>query len=190
MFFKTNDNKAVAAYLQFDINQAALMAKAQQFADIFGGEPIFTRFMTTVRFSGLTFNKPMNNDIWCLPDPKRGGIRTLRARALKTECHAQLKQLKADWKNNYQAIFKDQAEVSHSDFLAAVGTSWGKLYSHSINYFMWDGFIYIKTDVALDAHCVEILGSEFKAAEAAKAAAQQPCQQTIAPAGHTNQRTA
>ncbi|WP_353173099.1 hypothetical protein [Acinetobacter rudis] len=167
MFFKTDNPEALKAFHQFNTDRVNLRAAADQFAKEYDAEAVILGDATDVRFGGINFNNNfnINRDIWCKPN-RQFGTSVLRVKPLKKELQAEFDAEKEKWEKLHKKHFPNGTRVRKSDFYRTLGFDWGDLFFSSFACFEHNGFIYMDTCISKITNSVEILGSEYLAAQA------------------------
>lgn len=170
-YYKTEAPEVKKAWEEFQANAKKVHVAGNAFAEQFeGAKALFSNnWHSGCGFFGLCFSPVINSPIWTKPDWKLGkyqrprsavqaGIKGEERKALKVELEA----LQAKWKAG-----EPKEKASLDDFLASIGTHSGNLFFSAFKQFIGaDGAFYFSTTVSL-SNVVEILGSEFDAAEKA-----------------------
>lgn len=170
-YYKTAAPEVKKAWAEYQVEAEKIQVAGNAFAEQFeGAKALFTNSVHFgYRFFGLRFSPAINSPIWTKPDYKSGyyqrprstvqaGVKGEERKALKVELDA----LKAKWKAG-----EPKEKASLDAFLESIGTHSGNLIFSAYKQFIGaDGTFYFQTSVSL-SNVVEILGSEFDAAEKA-----------------------
>jgi hypothetical protein len=171
-YYKTNDAGVMAAWKTYREGCERLQALADKFAATFPGATALcrTEWHSGKSFYGLKFKPAMPQPLWTKPDDKTGYSQFPR-RSLppgtkgdeRKALNAELKKLREDY-----AERKPKDEADMQPFLESIGLGGGKLFFSSYKHVVTDDCLYISTSAKPSDVMVEILGSEFEAAENAK----------------------
>jgi hypothetical protein len=171
-YYKTSDAGVLAAWKTYSEACGRLQILADEFAASFTGAEALTRtdWHSGRSFYGLRFKPAMPQPLWTKPDEKTGYSQFPR-RALppgtkgeeRKTLNAELKQLREDYAEREP---KDKADMQ--PFLEAMGLGGGKLFLSSYKHVVTDDCLYISTSAKPSEVMIEILGSEFEAADSAK----------------------
>lgn len=162
-YYKTNAPE-VMDVLKVHNDECQVIGDAgRKFAEHFGGVLLVRNSVHGYSVAGLRFNPKKDTRLWTCP----GDSGEQRPRQSITKATAeekeQLASLKADWKENLPTT-----ESSFDPVMTAMGTDWGSCaFSGGFRMFEHDGFAYVATGSNMASCMVEILGSEFGAAETA-----------------------
>lgn len=170
-YYKTSDAGVLAAWKTYREGCDRLQVIGEAFAKRYeGAKPLFqTSFHSGRHFYGLTFSPVMPQPIWTLPDPKAersqfprrsapAGIKGEERKAIKAE----LDRLNAEYKEHEP---KEKADMQ--PFLKSMGLDGGALFFSTYKHVHAGDCLYVSTTAKPSAVMVEILGSEFDAAEKA-----------------------
>ena len=170
-YYKTSDADVLAAWKAYRDSADRLQVQGEEFAGRFvGATALFQTSMHSGRnFYDLKFSPPMPQPLWTKPDPKAEGAQFPRSslppgtkgderKALKAE----LTKLQEDFK-----VHKPKDKADLQPFLDAMGLGGGSLFFSSYKHMVTPDCIYVNTSAKPNRVMIEILGSEFEAAEAA-----------------------
>ena len=170
-YYKTSAPEVLAAWKAYKESTDRLQELGETFAKRFVGATALFQFSihSGRTFYGLKFNPPMPQPLWTKPDPKAErsqfprrslppGTKGDERKALKAE----LEKLNGDF-NEHKP--KDKADLE--PFLGAMGLGGGWLFFSSYRQVVTPECIYVSTSATPSEVMIEILGSEFEAAEKA-----------------------
>lgn len=165
-YYKTSAPEVLAALDERTEKCAALRARGQALQAHFGAKDLIvsSNSIDGYRIRGIAFDPPKDRRLWTVPDREACGMQRPRQSITKAtpEEKAELARLKADWKE----LFPTEA-VPFEPVLRAMGTSWGNLmFGGGFSMFKRDGVVYVAASIKLNEQMVEILASEYQAAEA------------------------
>lgn len=162
-FYKTNNPAVLLAEDKLDKEKELLVQEAKAFAELFGAKQVLYNKSMDFSFGGLCFSPAQDLKLWTNPDRKHGHQKPrVKVTKLTDEEKQQHKKLLEDWQNNYP-----NRSVRNDEFYSSFGKEVGSFFFSSLMWFAWDGFVYLKTEVALSQPMIEILGSEFNTAHKA-----------------------
>lgn len=174
MFLKTNKSEVINAFNKFNADRAALRADSDAFAQEYDAQAVILADSDHVYFGGLKFNnnQNVNREVWRKPD-RKFGTSSLRSKPTKKEFQAEFNVEVQKWKELKEKHFQNGTTVKKSDFYKTLGFDWGDLFFSSFSCFQHNGFLYIDTSISKVAeHAIEILGSEYEAANSAHKASE------------------
>lgn len=170
-YYKTRDAGVLAAWKTYREGCDRLQVLADEFAATFPGATALVRtdWHSGRSFYGLRFKPAMPQPLWTKPDektgysqfPRRGlppGTKGDERKAL----NAELKALNEDFNAR-----KPKEKSDMQPFLEAMGLGGGALFFAGYKHIITDDCLYISTSAKPNDAMVEILGSEFEAAEKA-----------------------
>lgn len=164
-YWKFTSAESLAAWDEMVRQEEELKKQGSTFAALFGGNPAYQKTMCDWRFYGVLFfgRAYGHEDLWTKGTSKNGGARQPRVKvpaALKRESEA-LWQL---WNDQRPHITADREA-----FYESIGLDWGNLMFCGFASFRYGDVIYVETRATPkpEAGGVEILGSEYAAAERA-----------------------
>lgn len=162
MFLKTNHPEALKALTDFNSQKSQLHASANAFAAEFNATPIVTGGANSVQFNGIVFKNrdEINFSVWTKPSPSNYRMSHLRVRPLKKEFQAEWDADQEKHKTLSAKHFPNGTRVEKGPIYTALGFDWGSLFFSKFGCFVYDGFIYIDTDIK-GVIGDEILGSEY-----------------------------
>lgn len=164
-FYKTNAPAVLAAWHEERHARAQLQAEIDAFAARFGGEGLM--YAEPARLAGIKFTPAKPRDLWRAPDSN--GLQMPRSAPLKgasQETKAELKALTAEWASHLPSRNIDSTAV----YRALGFNSSMDFFIEGLTLFVHGGFLYASTRKAMPS-MVEILGSEYDAADTAHRAA-------------------
>ena len=162
-FYKTSNPTIVAAANKYWADCNALRKRGLALAEFFGGELLVGNSLSGYKIGGLAFNPPKDERLWTRPDRANAGRQYPRA-SIKKPTPAEKVEL-ADLQIKYNSHFPTDM-VKIDPMLQAMGTNFGNcFFGTQLSVFMHKGDMYAKTGAPLNEHMIEILGSEFEAAE-------------------------
>ena len=168
-YYKTSAPEVMTALQARNNEVDALRKKGEAFEAHFGGKLIVRNGVSGYSIAGLVFDPPKPGRLWTLPDHKHGiGQQRPRQSIAKAtaEEKAELAKLREEWKAHFPV-----GEASFEPVLNAMGTSYGNLiFGGGFAMRQADHAVYVATSVKLNEHMVEILASEYEAAEKRAAA--------------------
>ena len=158
-YFKITKPESVAAWEKHVDEVKAVQKAASEFAELVAPGRAKPWFSSGVRrsFAGLSFDPPMTSPEWTKP-AKDTGIQRPRGK-VPANVKPALVKLNELWKQAPTAV------ASAEPALASFGFVWGFLYGYTI--LKHNGALYFRTNDPQPIDGVEILGSEWEAAEAA-----------------------
>lgn len=164
-YWKFTSAESLTAWDEMHRQEEDMKKQASTFAALFGGKPVYQKTMCDWRFYGVLFfgRAYGHEDLWTKGTSKNGGARQPRVKVpanLKRESEA-LWQL---WNDQRPHITADREA-----FYESIGLDWGNLMFCGFASFRYGDVIYVETRATPkpEAGGVEILGSEFAAAERA-----------------------
>ena len=172
MFYKTNQPEVVNAFNKFNADRAELRVAADAFAQEYDATAVILSDATDVYFDGIEFNNNLgvNREVWCKPN-RQFGTSSLRVKPTKKEFQAEFNAEVEKWKQLKLKHFPAGTCIKKADFYNTLGFDWGDLFFSSFKCFEHSGFLYIDTGISSVAkHAVEILGSEYQAADSGRKA--------------------
>lgn len=163
-YLKTNAQPVLAAWEQYQQQLNQMRDEGLAFRDSFGAkDAIFQYSIHDNRFCGLIFEPTKDTHFWTHPDKQN---KTQRPRQkvpkMTSEEKQQHTQLWQQWSDTYPKI-----KAKKDDVYASLGTDWGVVWISGLVFFEHQGFVYIETNITLDAPAVELVSSEYAAAKAA-----------------------
>lgn len=163
-FYKTSDPAVLNALAAYEADVAAVRAAGVEFAKRFGGKMVATSGLHGCGIAGLNFTPAKADPLWTKPNAQRANMQRPRAtvKGATKEQKASLAELQADWDARFP---KEKADLD--PVLSAMGTDWGNLFFCGLAMFQHDGSVYASTSAPLAPCMVEILSSEYSAANAA-----------------------
>lgn len=164
MFYKTDNPTVLAAINELSAQRVALRANAENFAREFDAVPVILRDNDSFYFAGLKFNNTpkLNFDVW--RKPSNHGYCELRAKPTKAAYKAEWEAEKAKYEELHSKHFAGGTVVSIEPFYRTLGFDSGSLLFVKFSCFEHNGVVYVDTGLTL-INAVEILGSDYNAAE-------------------------
>ena len=166
-YYKTTHPEVRAALGARNEAVEALRKRGEALQAHFGAQHLVVSHSTDgYRIRGLAFDPPKDRRLWTVPDREHLNMQRPRQSITKAtpEEKAELARLKADWK----AYFPTEG-VEFEPVLQAMGTSWGAMIlGGSFAMLDRDDAIYVATTAKLNDRMVEIMASEYLAAEEKK----------------------
>ncbi|MDB5997196.1 MAG: hypothetical protein JWP42_4332 [Pseudomonas sp.] len=173
-YYKTSDPCVLQAWKSYLAQAAAIDAAGHEFAKGYpGAKALFsTCFHSGRQFFGLKFNPAMPQPLWTKPDHKAGMSQFPRASLPSGIKGDERKKLAAELKtlNETFRANRPEGKADLEEFLESMGLSSGALFFSSFKQIVVGDVIYISTTATVSDVMTEIFGSEFEAAESAKAA--------------------
>jgi hypothetical protein len=164
-YYKTTDQKVIAALDFYMAKVNEIRAAANQFAEKFDGKPVFRNGFHGRSFAGLTFTPRKDTRIWTVPKEIDCYMQRPRKTITKAtpEEKAELKALNDEWQHEFP---REKAELE--PVMNAVGTSWSDvIFGGGFNIFKHDDAVWVRTGAPVAEHMQEVKGSEYMAAEKA-----------------------
>lgn len=163
-FYKSSDPAVLAALSAFDLEATRIASVGKAFAAHYGGEMLARRDVYGYSIAGLHFQPAKDDPLWTKPDAKQANMQRPRnsLRKAAKDQRAALAALLADWAERLPSEKAEFAPV-----LEAMGTDWGNLFFCGFVMFQHDGHVYVSTNAPLAPCMVEILSSEYRAANVA-----------------------
>lgn len=162
-YYKTNAPE-VLDVLKIHTDECEVIKQAGlQFAEHFGGAMMVNNSVHGYRIAGLRFSPKKDVRLWIHPDDH--GMQRPRQSIVKAtpEEKAALAALRTEWRNHFPT-----GESDFSPVMKVMGTSWGNCaFNGGFKMFEHEGFVYVACGPKLAPCMVEIMGSEFGAAEIA-----------------------
>lgn len=168
-YYNTDAPEVIKAWNEFIAECEIVKQVSKEFAEKFeGAEPLISSDIHSgYQFYGLKFSPKADTRIWTKPDQKTGleqrprssvqaGIKGEDRKILKIELDA----LNEKWKAG-----RPSRKASLDKFLNLIGAGGGALFFSNYSQRFVDGVFYFSTSVKLSELTVEILGSEFDAAD-------------------------
>lgn len=163
-YYKTTQSETLAAWNEYCAQHEAMVKSSKAIRDHFGAEAFLTsNSFTRKEFHGLAFAKPMDVELWTKPDqdnvqrPRAVSSVPKHRRAEHASLVEEYKRLKPTQICEFEPIFK------------AIGCTWSDfVFGGSYAVVVHDGIFYLRTNRKVADHMVEILASEFTAAEHAE----------------------
>jgi hypothetical protein len=166
-YYKTSAPEVLSVLSERNEKLAALRKRGEAFQAHFGAKHLVVSNNTQgYRICGLVFEPPKPTRLWTCPDKQSLGQQRPRNSIVKAtaEEKAELADLKARWKD-----WCPTDDVPFDPVLQAMGTTWGALiFGGSFALLDRGDTVYVATTAKLNEHMIEILASEYAAAEAQK----------------------
>ena len=189
-FYKTNCKSVLKALSEMNSKKDELVTESNKVAAHFNAKSMTSTSTTGVRFGGLALNNyhedlfgknvQIREDkiLWTTPDSN--GISRPRASLTKAhfkhlikdmcdvEAKKLMKQKRSELKalqEEYRNMVRNLPDVEFEKFFESIGTSWGELMFCGLNWFEFDGYVYLCSGADLSSKASEILGSEFEKAK-------------------------
>lgn len=163
-YFKTNNQSVLVAMEQYQQQLKQMRDEGLAFRDSLAAkDAIFQYSIDDNKFCGLIFEPIKDTRFWTHPD-KQNKTQRPRQKVPKMTAEEKLQhtQLLQQWSDTYPKI-----KAKKHDVYASLGTDWGMVFLCGLVFFEYQGFVYIETNITLDAPSIEIVGSEYTAAKAA-----------------------
>lgn len=176
-YYKSTAPAVISAVKQFAVDEEALLAAADKFAEFFGGKAMFGFDLHRVYFAGLRFYPEKSTDLFTAANSQSAYVQQPRDR-LKSPINKELKEphkkLKADWQEKRDELFPNGKEVKCDAKHEAIGFDWGIALFSGGSYLVFEheGVVYATCAQELNDSMVEITGSEFDQARQAAAGVQ------------------
>ncbi|SER36486.1 MULTISPECIES: hypothetical protein [Pseudomonas] len=179
-YYKSNDPHVLAARQQFIAACHRVQREGEAFAATFpDAVAVFHNDARGRRFAGLRFTGVDNDavlDCWTDANPSRGFSRVPRNVPMEgyppgrdDEVMEDIEVLRGRWVHNAPYFEADMTPLLATLGIDLHSTSAG----HGLHWFDGlDGYFYFHARTAADACCIEILGSEYRAAEDARMASE------------------
>jgi hypothetical protein len=186
-YYKTNCEKVTGAIRELNSAKDSLVSKVDNIAKHFNARAMTSTSTAGVRFGGLNLNNyhgygwgsksPAREDKILWTTPNSNNISWPRSNLTKShfkdyirgmnedEQKAFIKQKRDDLKSlqlEYNEMTKGIDSVSFDGFFESIGTDWGNLMFSGLNWFEFDGFVYLSSGTDFSSNASEILGSEFE----------------------------
>lgn len=166
-FYKSNHADVYAAWTDYRNKTNTLKAEFTEFANNFDAKPVFSYSVNGHKFANLMLNnygtRP-DGSLWTRPKPALGNTSHIKARVQGKESMAELRQLKAKFKELKPAC----SEVSLDELYQTLGISWSDVVFTGIEWFAFDGDVYISTSLSITQNVDEITAHEFSIAKQSK----------------------
>lgn len=166
-YYKTTHPEVRAALDQRSKDYDALRKRGEALQAHFGAQHLVVSNSTDgYRIRGIAFDPPKDARLWTKPDREHLNMQRPRQSITKAtpEEKAELARLRADWKEYFPTEY-----VPFEPVLQAMGTTWGALiFGGSFAMLDRDDAIYVATTAKLNDRMVEIMASEYAAAEEKK----------------------
>ncbi|NGZ17536.1 hypothetical protein G6Z94_09285 [Vibrio aestuarianus] len=168
-YFKSTNEVVLSTWNSYHQQCEALKKSFNEFAHHFDAEAVFTYQVTGHEFYALVLNNYESRadaDLWTKPLSREANTSRVRS-SIKGKDNAQrLRELKA----KYKELKPSQTKIPLDDMYEAIGTHWGDIAFTGIQWFEFDGAIYIASSLNLSKNVEEITGSEFQTAKQDKEA--------------------
>lgn len=164
-YYKTNNQLVLTAFKQLKDDREKLIAKADVFADKFGGNAVMVRSGNEFRvFDGLRFNPEKTDPFWTKPNKKFNYAQKPKSINSTARLHGKthLAALNKEW---YESHPKET--VSINPLYEALGTHWGEVLFSGLGWLEGDDYFYVITPLSLNEHLQEITVTEYRTAESA-----------------------
>lgn len=161
-YYKISNKDALAAFEKFEAEKKVLQQDALAFKLAFGAQAIlFQSDFNRISFAGLSFNPIKDMDTWTKPD-KQGIQRPRPIKSVKADKKQDHEKLLTEWSLNRPKW------VNLDEALNSIGLNWANFFFGGVfKYFIFNGYLYLKSSEKPSVEATEIVGSEFKIAEAA-----------------------
>lgn len=154
-YYKTKSNEVMQHHRTFIEEKRSLHAQAKAFAEIFGGEPLFSQTPFQFSFFGLTFHERKDVKFWTQPDQHK----VQRPRLSLTKASAEDKAILKDLNCKFNQEFPTK-KVLATDLYKSIDTDEMNVAINGMCYFKFNDALYFQTPLKLN-ECEEILASEF-----------------------------
>lgn len=189
-YYKTDCKNVVSAIEELNKAEGLLTSKINGIANHFNARAMTSTSANGVRFGGLNLNNyhgfsweskdPAREDKILWTSPNSNNISWPRSNLTKAhfkdyirgmsedESKLFIKTKRDELKNlqeTYNKMTKDIKSISFDGFFESIGTDWGNLMFSGLNWFEFEGFVYLASGIDLSSNSVEILGSEFESSQ-------------------------
>ncbi|HAS6603879.1 TPA: hypothetical protein I7258_23440 [Vibrio parahaemolyticus] len=167
-FFKSNHADVYSAWTNYRNQVSKLKAECTAFAEHFDAKPAFVFSATGHAFGDLILNNPHTRpdaEFWTKPNSTRGNTSWIRQRVKGKENMNKLRELRAE----YEKLKPECTDVSLDELYNTIGISWGDVVFSGIEWFAFEGDVYISTSLNLAKNVDEITAHEFSIAKKSKA---------------------
>ncbi len=164
-YYKSTAPEVLSALAEREEKVSEFRKAGNAFADHFGGKLIVRNGVTGYSIHGLSFDPEKPTRLWTVPDGTAMGAQRPRQSITKAkpEEKSELARIREEWKAHFPT-----GEVPFEPVLKAMGTSYGHLiFGGGFAMRQTGGAVYVTTSAKLNDHMVEILASEYQAAEKA-----------------------